>query len=134
MVIRRIHIRHWDILFYFSFDGYNKERILEALVWAEAPDSVVSSVSQNIGAGQYNEGFCFSNPDLRRTVVGIGQTDSGPEFLNTTIHEIVHVAQHIAREEGIDPYGEEFAYLAGDISREISYVVCEMSCPHCRGE
>ena len=40
---------------------------------------------------------------------------------------------HIAEEDGIDPYSEELAYLMGDISHDISYVVCELSCPHCSG-
>lgn len=132
MLVRRIQVRRWDVLFYFSFDKSDMGRILEALVWAEAPDSILSKVSENISAGQFNEGFCYSNPGRRRTVVGIGETSSGPEFLDTTIHEIVHVTQDIAREDVIEPWGEEFAYLAGDISRTISHVVCEMSCPHCR--
>lgn len=95
---------------------------------------MLSKVSDNVRSGNLNEGFCYSNPMLRRSVVGIGETDSGPEFLDTTIHEIVHVAQHMAEKDGIDPFSEELAYIAGDISREISRVVCEMSCPHCRGE
>lgn len=54
------------------------------------------------------------------------------EFLNTTIHEIVHITQDISHEDGIEPWGEDFAYLAGDISRMVSDIVCEASCPHCR--
>lgn len=64
----------------------------------------------------------------------IGKTTTGPEFLDTTIHEITHITQDIAHTDNIDPFGEDFAYLAGDISHEISDIVCEMSCPHCRCE
>lgn len=132
MVARFIEIRRWGILFYFSFDIRDKERILESLVWADAPDSIISKVSENISAGRLDEGFCYSNPRDRITVLGIGKTSTGPEFLDTTVHEIAHVAQDIARVDGIDPWGEDFAYLAGDISHGVSDVVCEMSCPHCR--
>lgn len=132
MLVRRINIRRWDVVFYFSFDTDDMERILEALFWAEAPDSIISKVSENVSAGRYNEGFCFSNPRMRRTIVGVGDTSTGSEFLDTTIHEIVHVTQDIAHTDGIEPWGEDFAYLAGDISRCVSDVVCEMSCPHCR--
>jgi hypothetical protein len=52
-------------------------------------------------------------------------------MMDSVVHEIIHICQHIATEDGIDPLGERFAYLGGDISREISDIVCELSCPHC---
>ena len=134
MTIRRTRIRRWDIVFYFSFNIYDKERIHDALLWAKAPNSVISQVLENISAGRLNEGFCYSNSDLRRTVLGVGAASSGPEVLNSMIHEIIHICQHIALEDGLDPYGEPFAYLGGDIAREVSDIVCLLSCPHCRGE
>lgn len=134
MQARYIETQRWSVLFYFDFDIRDQERILDALVWAEAPDSITEKVSEAISAGDFNEGFCFSNPSLRVSIVGIGKTDTGPEFLNTVIHEIAHLALHIAEEDGIDPYSEDLAYLMGDISHEISDIICEMSCPHCREE
>lgn len=134
MTIRRTRIRRWDIVFYFSFNIYDKERILDALVWAKAPNSVISQVLENISAGRLNEGFCYSNAKLRRTVLGTGIASSGPEVLNSMVHEIIHICQHIAEEDGLDPFGEEFAYLGGDIAREVSDIVCVLSCPHCRGK
>lgn len=132
MLTRNIEIRRWRVVFLFSFDSSDMERILDALLWADAPDSIIQKVSENVGAGRLNEGFCYSNPRERKTVVGVGETSSGAEFLNTTIHEIVHITQDISHEDGIEPWGEDFAYLAGDISRMVSDIVCEASCPHCR--
>lgn len=134
MKTRVIHIRHWSIVFLFSFDTYDEGTVLDSLLWADAPASIDFKVSDVVSAGYLDNGFTFSNPEIRRSVVGIGMTSTGPEFLNTTSHEITHIAQHIAEEDGIDPYSEEFAYLVGDITHEISDIVCEMSCPHCRGE
>lgn len=135
IVIRRnINIQDWDSTFHFSFDKYDKGPIIDALLIAEAPHSIVSQVSENISAGRRDEGFTYSNPSRRQSVVGVGKTTSGPEVLDTTIHEIVHIAQHIAMEDGIDPFSEEFAYLCGHISHEVSDIVCLLSCPHCRGD
>jgi len=131
MLYRKARVGDWVIRFLFSFDKNDKGRVLESLFWADAPNSIVTQVMENIQAGRLNEGFCYSNPPLRRTVLGTGNASSGPEVLNTMVHEIVHICQHIAGEDGIDPYGEEFAYLAGDISREVSDIVCELSCPRC---
>ena len=131
MLVRKVHIRYWTVLFLFSFDQYDMERIYDALVWANAPSSIISKVEQNVSAGRLNEGFTYSEPSLRRTVFATGEAESGPEMLDSVVHEIIHICQHIAIEDGIDPFGEPFAYLGGDISREISDIVCELSCPHC---
>lgn len=131
MITRLIQIRRWQVLFMFSFDIDDIEEIWDALSWADAPMSVVSKVSENVSVGNLDEGFTFSNPDLRRTVFAISKTSSGPEVLDSTVHEIFHIVQHIAAEDEIDMFSEKAAYLAGDVSREISDIVCELSCPHC---
>lgn len=134
MITRKVHVRRWDILFLFSFDIYDLERIVDALLWADAPNSIVSQVSENVSAERLNEGFCYSNPALRRTVYAVGKASSGPQVLDSIVHEIIHIVQHIGQEDGLDPYGESIAYLGGNISREISDIVCELSCPHCSQE
>lgn len=131
VIARKIKIRHWQVVFLFSFDSKDMERIYDALIWAEAPDSIIQKIAENVSAEELNEGFTFSNPDKRRTVFGIGKTSSGPEVLDSTVHEIIHICQHVAIEDNIDPYSEEMAYLGGHISREISDIVCQLSCPHC---
>ena len=131
MITRKVRIHNWTILFLFSFDQNDMERIYDALVWADAPRSIISQVSENVYAGRLNEGFTYSEPSLRRTVYGIGIASSGPEVLDSVVHEIIHICQHIAMEDDMNPFGESFAYLGGHVSREISDIVCELSCPHC---
>lgn len=131
MITRLIQIRRWQVLFMFSFDIDDIEEIWDALSWADAPMSVVSKVSENVSVGNLDEGFTYSDPNLRRTVFAISKTSSGPEVLDSTVHEIFHIVQHIAAEDEIDMFSEKAAYLAGDVSREISDIVCELSCPHC---
>lgn len=46
---------------------------------------------------------------------------------------LIPICQHIALEDGMDPFGEPFAYLGGNISREISDIICVLSCPHYSG-
>ena len=132
MIERIVHIRRWEILFLFCFDTNDLERVQSALIWADAPDSIIHHVSGNVSAGYLNEGFTYSNPALRRTVFAVGMASSGPQVLDSIVHEIIHIVQHIGIEDGMDPYGEEVAYLGGNISREISDIVCQISCPHCQ--
>lgn len=134
MYFRRSRVRQWDIVFIVSYEPVDAGVIKDAMIWADAPDSIISRVLDNVLAGRINEGFCYSNPSLRRTVIGIGQTEHGYESLNTVVHEIMHTAQGIAIEEGIPLDGEEMAYLAGSISGMISDIVCDIACPHCHGK
>lgn len=134
MIVRKAHIRQWDILFLFSFDANDLESILDALFWAKAPDSIIQQVSENVLDDEWNEGFTFSNPSLRRTVFATSEATTGPEMLNTIVHEIIHICQHISLEDGIDPFSERFAYLGGDISSTVSDITCVLSCPHCSGD
>lgn len=110
------------------------ERIYDALLWVDAPDSIISQVSENVYAGRLNEGFTYSEPSLRRTVFATGLAENGPEVLDSTVHEIIHIVQHIAFEDGMDMYSESVAYLGGHISHAVSDIVCELSCPHCNGK
>lgn len=134
MIYRRVKINDWTIRFLFSFDKADRNRVIDSLFWSGAPDSIIESVEDNIEAERLNEGFCYSNSLLRRTVLGTGIASSGPEVLNTMTHEIIHICQHMALRDKIDPYGEEFAYLGGDIAREVSDIVCRLSCPICGKE
>lgn len=134
MRYRKTKIYNWTIRFFFSFDKSDKAAIVNALFGAEAPNSIIRRIMENLNSGHLNEGFCYSNPPLRCTVLGVGIAESGPEVLDSMVHEIIHICQHISAEDGIDPYSEEFAYLGGDIAREVSDIVCELSCPKCHGK
>ena len=101
MLVRKIHIRYWTILFLFSVDQYDMERIYDALVWADAPNSIISKVERNVLSGRLNEGFTYSDPSSRRTVFATGVAESGPEVLDSVVHEIIHICQHVALEDGM---------------------------------
>ena len=131
MAERMIRTHGWDVLFYFYLGPEDLGDVMDGMRWVDAPRGIVSTVTDKILARRLNEGFTYSNPRLRRTVFAIGDTSSGPEVLDSTVHEIIHIVQHIAQKDGLDPFGEPVAYLGGHISRAISDIVCELSCPHC---
>lgn len=48
------------------------------------------------------------------------------------VHEMRHLSRHIERACGISPYGEDAAYLAGDIGQRMFPVARKFICEHCR--
>lgn len=62
----------------------------------------------------------------------ISRTSTPAQFLNSWLHEMRHLSRHIERACGISPYGEEAAYLAGDIGQRMFPVARKFICEHCR--
>ena len=62
----------------------------------------------------------------------IGLTTSSEEFQNTLDHEKGHLVMHIAEAYNIDPYGEEYQYLSGEVGQKLFKVAKRFLCDHCR--
>ena len=63
-------------------------------------------------------------------ILGIA-TDS-ENFAHTYTHEIAHCAMHIAKEYGIDPQSEEYAYIVGDLGAKMFPYASKFMCNCCR--
>lgn len=81
--------------------------------------------------GKKNCGLCFSNPMDRVSVMVLSVTTSAREFFNSVVHEISHLACHIATEDGIDLHGEELCYLTGDTARAMYPYMKDLLCCNC---
>jgi len=132
MIRRKINIAGWEGVFLFSTGGYDDEEIYRQLVSCDAPASVFHSVSANLAEGMMNEGFTFSSPPLRRSVVYFGPTTDGGQFMSTFCHELGHFAIDICVTDGVDLESEKLCYLAGEVALRLSDIVCHLACDHCR--
>lgn len=79
-----------------------------------------------------NIGFTYSNIERRASLVLIGITDSADEFQDTYDHEKGHLVMHISKALGIDPYSEEYQYLAGTIGKTMFKEAHKLLCENCR--
>lgn len=97
----------------------------------DASDYLLVKVAKKMRKGRLNEGFTYSNEAMRESVIVIGPTSSGDEFVNTFVHELEHVATNIASSLGLDLEGEGPAYLAGDSAMELAKILCKLGCSEC---
>ena len=135
MIHRTIHIDGWVADCWFSQGDYDAADILFALEDCGAEESIIERVSHNMREPyDHNTGFTYSNADMRRSVLVVGPTTSGEEFFDSLIHEMLHLASHIAKHYGYAVTEESFAYLIGDIARDLADIACKLSCPHCRNQ
>ena len=132
MIHRAIGIGEWVFDFLFAPSGNDLEGVLSCLKEYKAPEWILERTREIMTSGEMDCGFTFPNPDIRRGVVWVGPQSSGEEWINTTVHEIVHAAMSISPDLGIGCPGEPFAYLVGDITGEVADILCALGCDECR--
>lgn len=134
MIARKTEILDWDIEWYFFTTKKDEDLILSSLYEVNAQENLISNIKNTNLLDMKNSGFTFSNMTRRKSVIVIGNTTNGRQFLNTFIHELRHTTDHIASTLNIDLSGEGVAYLAGDIAMDVSDIVCKYSCDTCKNK
>lgn len=133
MIYRKLKLGRWVCDFYFcSEDGYDPMRILWQLRSLGAPDSALRRAEKKMEDNRINEGFSWNDHEHMRSVVVVGPSSSGKEFIDTFVHELGHVADGIAKHLGLSLDSEESKYILGDAARDLADVVCRLGCSDCR--
>jgi hypothetical protein len=130
MTHRTIHIRGWRVDVFIE-GGYHPDMVMECLEEMDAPNDILEKAHGLIVENKPNQAFTYSNG--RHTCIYIGWTTSGEEFLNSLVHEIRHLVDHIAAFYGLEN-NEAVGYLSGDAALLLAEDICEHGCVHCRKE
>lgn len=122
----------WHVRVYYAVTTYWAERIIRDLVRIGCHGTELRRAYDNLLRGDLNTGITYSNTAAGETVMVISLTSTPAQFLNSWLHEMRHLSRHIERACGISPYGEDAAYLAGDIGQRMFPVARKFICEHCR--
>lgn len=133
MIRQSFYLEDWDwyVIVYYAIDTYYIEDILGDLEAIGCLDEELTKAENNL-MKKYDVGLTYSNLTNRCSVIVIGLTSSSAEFQNTWDHEKGHLAMHISKASNIDPFGEEFQYLTGEIGMQMFTVAKRFLCDHCR--
>lgn len=136
MIIQDIYLPKykWSVRVYYAVNDYYSDEILEKLLEYNPTVAEYNSVKELMENYEYNTGFTFSDYRKKQSLMVIGLTTSPSEFQNTFDHEKGHLAIHIAKYYDIDPYGEEYQYLTGDIGKKLFPIARKFMCKHCKQE
>lgn len=93
---------------------------------------IYQKARKNLSAGRLDTGLTYTNKREGESIMVIAKTSSPSEFAHSYDHEKGHLAMHIAQAYDIDPYGEEFQYLSGDISKKMFPAAKMFMCDCCR--
>ena len=132
MIRQDVYLERWDwyVMVYYAVDTYYMDEILEELEMIGCTYAV--EIEEDLTQHPYNNGLTYSNMRRRVSLVVIGLTETPDEFQNTYDHEKGHLAMHIAEEDRMDVFGEEFQYLTGEIGKQTFPRAKRVMCEHCR--
>lgn len=122
----------WFVRVYYLIDKFPKDEILSDLMELgcdedEAIDTVDTLERDGLNAGSIN-----SNIYRRKSIIVVGKADSADEFYDTFDHEKGHLAMHVCIADDIDPFSEDYQYLAGEIGKKMFKAAKELFCEECR--
>ena len=117
---------------YYAVDTYYMDEILDEL--ENIGCTYADTIEEDLTINPYNNGLTYSNLRARTSLIVIGLTKTPDEFQNTYDHEKGHLAMHIAENDEIDVFDEEFQYLVGEIGKQTFPVAKKFMCEHCRKE
>lgn len=123
----------WRIRVYYAVDAYYPDEIADDLIRIGCRGEQLRTAVDNLWSGEVNTGLTYANEKEKRGVMVIGMASCGGEFFNSLVHEMQHILSYIARSEGLNPYGEDICYVAGELSSEMYGKVGFLLCDHCRG-
>lgn len=124
----------WKVRVFYVVDLIPIDYIIEELKGIGCSKEDIDLAIDVLDSKDKNKGITFSNSDTRESIIVIGETSCPAEFAHSYDHEKLHLTMHIAREDGIDPFSEELAYLAGDIGFNMFKIAKMFLCEHCRLE
>lgn len=136
MIRQRILLRGWDwgVTVCYETGPEDAGRILLDLDRLGAGRAEMRRAERNLREGLPNTGLTFTSPGLRESLTVISRTTSAAQFQDTLDHEKGHLAMHIGKAIGLDPYGEELQYLSGEIGRQMFPVAKRFLCDACRAK
>lgn len=134
MIVQDIYLEEytWFIRVYYAVDQYYISNILIDLTDMNCDKDAFFRIKSLMEMHKKNIGFTYSNIEEHCTLVLIGVTDDAEEFQSTYDHEKGHVVMHISRALGIEPYGEECQYLAGEVGKQMFKEAKKLMCDNCR--
>jgi len=107
----------WTITIFYAVHGYYVEDIMDELKRIGIRGKKLAKAEENLTAGEVNSGLTYVNNGEAVCVIGIAS--SAAQYMDSIVHEVMHLCKFIGRAEGLDPYGEEVCYIGGEIARKM---------------
>lgn len=123
---------YWKVYVYYDVTSKDTIKIIIKLQELKLPKSYITSAYTTLISNILNQGLTETNSKLKESIVVFTKTTNASQFVNSFVHEIGHLSNHIARTYNLDLNGEEVQYIAGDIAQQMFKRCHTLMCDYCR--
>ena len=123
---------YWKVYVYYDVTSEDAIEIITKLYNLKLPKSYITSAYTTLISNKLNQGLTETNSKLKESVIVFTKTSNASQFVNSFVHEIGHLSNHIARTYNLDLNGEEVQYIAGDIAQQMFKRCHTLMCDCCR--
>ena len=124
--------RYWKVYVYYDVTSKDAIKVVAKLQEIRLPKSYITSAYTTLISDKLNQGITETNSKLKESVIVFTKTTNANQFINSFVHEIGHLSNHIARTYNLDLNGEEVQYIAGDIAQQMFKRCHTLMCNYCR--
>ena len=123
---------YWKVYVYYDVTSKDAIEIVTKLQEIKLPKSYITSAYTTLVSNKLNQGLTETNSKLKTSIVVFTKTTNASQFVNSFVHEIGHLSNHIARTYNLNLNGEEIQYIAGDIAKQMFKRCHTLMCDCCR--
>lgn len=123
---------YWKVYVYYDVTSKDAIEIVTKLQEIKLPKSYITSAYTTLVSNKLNQGLTETNSKLKTSIVVFTKTTNASQFVNSFVHEIGHLSNHIARTYNLNLNGEEVQYIAGDIAQQMFKRCNTLMCDCCR--
>lgn len=125
MIYTNFYIRKykWFVDIYFNANKYDIDIILDALYNAQCPYVGAKEVYNIITRNHFNTALIYTDNQYKHSIIVICEATSIGQCINSIVHEIRHLQEHIANKYNIPSNSEEVCYIIGNIAENFYYAI-----------
>lgn len=123
---------YWKVYVYYDVTSKDAIEIVTKLQEIKLPKNYITSAYTTLVSNKLNQGLTETNSKLKTSIVVFTKTTNASQFVNSFVHEIGHLSNHIARTYNLNLNGEEVQYIAGDIAQQMFKRCHTLMCDCCR--
>ena len=113
---------YWNVTVVYDVWPSDLSEVARLMFRVGASQKMIDEATENLSG--WNAGYTLTAFGWQESIVFIGRAISLREFLNTVIHEVDHVQDHVAEYYDVRLGSEQAAYLQGYIGgRLLEYLV-----------
>ena len=124
--------KYWKVYVYYDVTPKDTIKVVTKLQEIRLPKSYITSAYTTLISDKLNQGITETNSKLKESVIVFTKTTNASQFINSFVHEIGHLSNHIARTYNLDLNREEVQYIAGDIAQQMFKRCHTLMCDYCR--